>query len=157
MPRKKDSNANGRQLEKQVAELKKQLGASKKELANSKAKHAQALKEAADIGYEMGCIEAEEHEISRAKVVAEAIARFEKKYAKQSPKKQIVAKKSVAKVKAKPATAKKAVAKPATVAIVKPTAKSVKQRPAKPVQPIAPQEVEVADMVVNATEPTEVM
>jgi hypothetical protein len=164
MPRKKDSNANNRQLEKQVAVLKKQLEACQKEIA----KHTQKLKEAANIGYEMGCIEAEEREISRAKVVAEAIARFEQKHAKagrgsvleRAAKKSVVAKKSAKKVKAKakPAKAKKAAAKPAKAVAkpaVKPAAKVVRQ-PKRPAQP-APQEAEVAEIVMPAQEPSEIM
>lgn len=164
MPRKKDSNANNRQLENQVAVLKKQLDACRKEIASSQAKHAQALKQAADIGYEMGCIEAEERELNRAKIVAEAIARFEQKHAKQvgrgsvlerAAKKTVVAKKSVKKVKVK-AKAKKAAAKPSK-AVSKPAAEIVrKKRPAKPVQP-ASQDVEVVETVVPVQEVSEVI
>lgn len=151
MPSKKNSNAT-RQLEKQITELKKQLAAVKKELANGQAKHAQAVKEAADIGYEMGLLDAEEREISRAKVVAEAIARFEKKHTNKPAKKSIVAKKKPAakkvkaKVKAKPAK----VVKPAKKIVVK----AAKPKPVQ--QPAVVKEAEAFEEVTQ-NEPAEIV
>src|SRR3990167_7169426 len=88
MPKAENANNNAalRQLKKQVAELKQQLRASQQEVQQWQAEQERALQEAADIGYEMGYLDAEEREIYRAEVVAEAIAEFEQAYVRQAPR-----------------------------------------------------------------------
>lgn len=102
MPRPKNSNAMIQRLEKQIAQLQKELKESQRDIEQSRERHAEEIDEAANLGYEMGCLDAEEREIRRAEVVAEAIARFEESYekhhavnleaiqpAKKQPKKQV--------------------------------------------------------------------
>lgn len=163
MPKVKNASVN-RQLESQVVALKKQLDACRKEMANIQANRAQELQQAADIGYEMGCLEAEEREISRAKVVAEAIARFEQKYAKEVGRtsvleradKAVSTKKSVlkAKAKAKARPIKTVVAKP-----IKPASKPTdvirqQKKPVKPAPMQIPKVAEVTDVVARTNEST---
>ena len=75
--------------EKQVANLQKQLKASqqqmKQKIADLEAKRIQDVEEAANLGYELGQIDAQEREMQRDRVIAEAVAKFEKEYAKKSP------------------------------------------------------------------------
>ncbi|WP_423063076.1 hypothetical protein [Candidiatus Paracoxiella cheracis] len=104
MPRQKNSSNDVRDLQKQVTKLQQELSALE-------AQRLADIEAAAEAGYELGFIEAEEKELRRAQAIADAIVAFEKSYeSKAKSNKASVAKKAAKAPKAskgRPAKRKK--------------------------------------------------
>lgn len=142
MPRGSNANAADHRLEQQVVELKNKLRECEQAVKDMQAQQEQAIQEAADIGYELACLDFEEREIHRAEAIAAAVEKFEKAHMKKSLRATAVAKAAKEAPAAAPRHSQRAKAAPVAA---KPAAKKARERAkARP-------DVEVVEpMVVSA-------
>ncbi len=94
MPRGSNANTNAadRRLENRVTELKNKLRECEQAMKDMQAQQEQVIQEAADIGYELACLDFEEREFHRAEAVAAAVEKFEKAHAKKTSRDAVVEK-----------------------------------------------------------------
>lgn len=127
MPRKKQPTRK-KQSTTEVRDLQKQVKKLQQAIADLEAQRLADIEMAAETGYELACIEAEEKELRRAAVVAEAVLDFEKTYeSKAKTAKAVVAKKAT-KRRGRPAKNKKRAKK-----VAAPAEESTLELPAPPV------------------------
>lgn len=114
MPRKKQSTKKS-QSTNEVRDLKKQVKELRQALSDLEKQRLADIDIAAETGYELGFIEAEQKELHRAHVIAEAVVEFEKSYEPKVKATKVSVAKKGAKRRGRPAKNKKRAKKAAAV------------------------------------------